>query len=384
MLRLAWRNVGRVPLRAALTVLAIAICLIVHVLLRSINATWTERTAQTPNNRVVTRHRIGWDYRMPIHYVDDVLKMPGIHRAMGGSWVELKHPVLQTQYFGATAVSAEAFAAMHSELAAPAADKAAFVANRRGIMVSDELAKTFGWKLGDHVHLRGTQYPHDWELDVSCIFHSNRYGFAQRSLWMHWEYYNESLPPEARDQINIISSEIFQPRDGARLAHAIDIHFDAGRDQTFTQEDQALSASMVGQQGALLDALNIVSLCVLGILALIVGNTIAMGVRERTAEYGVLRAIGFGPRRIALSVLGEACALGLLGGAVGFGLSFPLIEHPLSRYFESNLELPPLVVSRVTAALAFFSSGLLGAASAALPAYRASRLELVAALRHVG
>jgi putative ABC transport system permease protein len=367
-----------------LTVLAIAICVIVHVLLRSINATWTERTAQTPDNRVVTRHRIGWDYAMPVHYVDEVAQMPGIRRAMGGSWVELKHPVLETQYFGATAVTADVFAPMHGELAAPAAEKRAFVSNRRGIMVSDELAKVFGWKLGDRVHMKGTQYPHDWELDVSCIFHSNRYGFAQRSIWMHWEYYNESLPAEVRDRINIISSEIFDPHEGARLARAIDVHFDSGKDPTFTQEDQALSASMVGQQGALLDALNLVSLFVLGILALIVGNTIAMGVRERAPEYGVLRAIGFRPPRIALLIIGEASALGLLGGALGFGLAFPLVEHPLSRYFQTNLELPPLVVPRAAAALAFCLSGALGAVAAALPAYRASRVELTAALRHTG
>ena len=384
MLRLAWRNVGRVPLRTALTVLAIAVCVIVHVLLRSINATWTDRTAQTPDNRVVARHRMGWDYQVPIHYVDEVQRMPGIRRAMGGAWVALKHPVRQTEYISAIAVSAEVFAGMHNELAAPVPDKRDFVANRRGIMVSDDLAKAFGWKRGDLVHLTGTQYPHDWELEVSCIVHSTRHGFGQRSLWMHWEHYNESLPPEARDRVNLIAAEILDPREGARLARAIDIHFDSGKEPTFTQEDQALAASMVGQQAALLEALNLVSVCVLGILALIVGNTIAMGVRERTAEYGVLRAVGFGPRRIAALIVGEACALGLLGGALGFALAFPLIEHPLSRYFESNLDLPRLVVPTASAALAFCLSGALGVVAAALPAYRASRLELVAALRQLG
>jgi len=273
---------------------------------------------------------------------------------------------------------------MHDELAAPAAQKRAFVADRRGIMVSEELTRDFGWRLGDRVHLTGTQYPHDWELDVTCIFHSTRHGFGQRSLWMHWEYYNEALPLEARDKINIIAAQIIDPREGARIARGIDMHFDSAPDQTFTQEDQALNASIVGQHGALLDAMNVVSVFVLGILVLIVGNTMAMGVRERTAEYGVLRALGFGTLRLLFMVLAEACALGLAGGALGLALSFPLVEHPLSRYVERSLELQPLVVPRLAAGVAFALSGVLGVVAALGPALRAARLEVVTALRHTG
>ncbi len=45
--------------------------------------------------------------------------------------------------------------------------------------------------------------------------------------------------------------------------------------------------------------MDIVSVVILLIMMLILGNTIAMGVRERTSEYGVLRAIGFLPEHVA-------------------------------------------------------------------------------------
>jgi len=60
----------------------------------------------------------------------------------------------------------------------------------------------------------------------------------------------------------------------------------------------------------LFTAIDAISLVILGILALLLGNTLAMGVRERTQEYGVLRALGFLPKHVAAFILSEAAVLG--------------------------------------------------------------------------
>jgi len=273
---------------------------------------------------------------------------------------------------------------MHYELVAPPEQKRAFVENRRGLLVSDELAAIYGWKLGDTVPLEGTFFPGHWQFQVSGIYHSTRHGFAQRSIWIHWDYFNELLPVEEHDLINIVSAQIFEPRDGAHIAKSIDIHFDDQDNQTFTQEDQALNAAFVGNFGAILRALDVVSLMILGIVLLIVGNTMAMSVRERTREYGVLRAIGFLPKNVAVFVLSEAALLGLGGGLLGVSLAYPLVEHPISRYFEDSLHFAPLEVPSAAALLAIGVGTVLGALAAAIPAYEASRLEVVSALRRVG
>ena len=44
---------------------------------------WAERVEQTPSDRVVTRHRLGWSTAMPVHYLEQVRKMPGVVRATG-------------------------------------------------------------------------------------------------------------------------------------------------------------------------------------------------------------------------------------------------------------------------------------------------------------
>jgi putative ABC transport system permease protein len=382
--RLAFANARRSPLRAALTILAVAVSLVAFVLLRSVSANFTEKVRQTPNNRVVSRHKIGWERAMPVRYASEIGKLPGVKQAMGGRWAGLRHPTNTKVYIDATAVQAKPFVDMHYELVAPPEQKRAFLENRRGMLVSEELSALFGWKLGDTVPLEGTFFPGHWQFQVSGIYHSTRRGFARRSIWIHWEYFNELLPPEEHDLINIVSAQIFEPRDGARIAKAIDIHFDDQDNQTFTQEDQALNAAFVGNFGAILSALDFVSVMILGIVLLIVGNTMAMSVRERTREYGVLRALGFLPKSVAFFVLGEAALLGLGGGLLGVSLAYPLVELPISRYFEDSLHFAPLEVPATASLLAIAAGAMLGALAASIPAYEASRLEVVSALRRVG
>ncbi len=384
LVRFTLRNSRRAPLRTALTVLAVATTLVAFLLLRSMSRGWTDQVAQTPNNRVVSRHKVSWSQAFPVHYAEEVRKLPGVKDAMGGRWAELKYPKNSDFWFGTTAVEARPFVDMHYELEAPAEQKQAFIANRRGAFVSAELAQQFGWKLGDHIHLEGTFLPGAWDLEIECIAQSTRHGFAHRDVWLHLEYFNEVIPAEERDKLNIISAEIFEPKEGANIARAIDIHFDERDNQTFTQEDQALNAAFVGMFGAILQAIDVVSVLVLGIILLLLGNTVAMGVRERTHEYGVLRAIGFMPKHLAGFVLGEAAALGVIGGVLGLLLSYPVVEKGLSRFVEEEMNMAPLMVPTDAAVWAVVLGAILGLLSACLPAYKAARLEVVDSLRRVG
>ena len=66
------------------------------------------------------------------------------------------------------------------------------------------------------------------------------------------------------------------------------------------------------------------ALVVIATLLAVVGNTMAMSVRERLSEYAVLKTLGFGTGRIALSILGESVLITLVGGVLGLALAFPV------------------------------------------------------------
>jgi putative ABC transport system permease protein len=122
------------------------------------------------------------------------------------------------------------------------------------------------------------------------------------------------------------------------------------------------------------------------IMMLILGNTIAMGVRERTQEYGVLRAIGFMPRHVVMFIIAEGVVLGAAGGVIGLLVGYPFVEKGFGRFLEENLGafFPFFRVSPDVAAMAFGLAVVLGLVAAIIPARQAARLEIVSALRRVG
>ncbi len=381
--RFVFRNAARSPFRAGMTVLAVAITLVAFVLLRTMSRSWTERVAQTPSDRVVTRHKIGWVPRMPARYAAEIRKMPGIVTAMGGRWADIHQPGNEREWFDGFAVEARPFVDMHDEIVAPKEVREAFVAARRGALISKEMVKKHGWKNGDILHFKCEPCTGMLELVVVGVYESSRHGFAKMTIWYHLEYLNELLTPDVKDTISIVSSKIREPRDGAAIARAIDVRFDPADDQTRTFEDKALNMIAIGGLGAILEAFDTVSVLVLGVLLLILGNTVAMGVRERTQEHGVLRAIGFQPGHVTALVCGEAAVLGVTGALAGLLLSVPLVELFLSAMLEEKMGFPPLHVYADVAVLSLAAGILLGPLAALGPAWQAARLEVVTALRHV-
>jgi ABC-type antimicrobial peptide transport system permease subunit len=120
-------------------------------------------------------------------------------------------------------------------------------------------------------------------------------------------------------------------------------------------------------------------------LAILVGgvgvlNTMLMSVFERTREIGVLRALGWGRRRILGLILREALMLGLLGGLSGIGLAFGLVyliqSAPMIGSAIDVVWSVQIFVRALTVAL------LLGLVGGLYPAYRATRLLPIEALRY--
>jgi putative ABC transport system permease protein len=150
--------------------------------------------------------------------------------------------------------------------------------------------------------------------------------------------------------------------------------------------ERNMQLSFMAMFGAILTVLDIVSIIILLIMLMILGNTIAMGVRERTREYAVLRAIGFQPGHIRLFVLGEATALGIVAGLVGVGIAYPFVNNVMGRAVEENMSawFPYFRVEPGVALSAIGIAVLLATTAALIPAIQAGRISVTDALRKIG
>lgn len=161
------------------------------------------------------------------------------------------------------------------------------------------------------------------------------------------------------------------------------MHFDDQDVRTATMEDKALNAAVTGRFSAILRAMNVVSLLTLGVILLILVNTMVMCARERTQEFAMMRAMGFGRRQIGFLLGAEAACMGLAGSAVALLLALPVVEGWVSRFAEKTMSLPPLQIRLDDAAGMVAIAAAMGVLAAYLSIRRTFELPLMDALRHV-
>jgi len=132
---------------------------------------------------------------------------------------------------------------------------------------------------------------------------------------------------------------------------------------------------------AIVIAVRVVSLVVIGVILLVLANTMTMTARERMNEYAVLKTLGFGNGFLFCLIAGEAVAIALLGGALGMVLAFPA-AHLFAQ--EMSTLLPVFHLQWQTLLLATALCFAIGLLAALLPTWRATRIRIASALGHTG
>ena len=386
LLGVAVRNIKRSKLRTVLTVTVVAIATLFFILLRTVVWSWTSAAEFSAKDRIATRHKVSFVMPLPKRYAQEIAQIPGVKAVCYANWFGAKNPKDESDFFATIATNPKDLLEVYHEIITSPAEKQAWIENRRGALVGDALAKKEGWKVGDKITLTGSIYPGDWEFFISGIYTTTTTNVDRSTLYFNWDYMNESVPARQKDQVGWILANINDAGASGRISKEIDAKFGERDLQTVTMSEAALNQSFLGMFSAILKAVDVVSIVMIAIMGLIVGNTIAMGVRERTNEYGVLRAIGFLPKHIAQFVLGEAGAIGLLGGIIGVGLGYPFVNLLVGRALEENMGnmFPQFRVQPEIALLGMVLAIGLAVVAAILPARQAASLKVVDALRRVG
>jgi putative ABC transport system permease protein len=377
ILRNAWRN----RRRTTLTVVSIGISMCLLGMLMAIyHAFYIADPPPGQALRLITRHRVSLTFPLPEAYGDRLRHVPGVSGVVIRSWFGgvYKDARDTKNFFARFAVEPERLFQVYTDLNVPEDQKKAFLAERSSCIIGRELAERLNFHLGDRITLMGDIYPVNLELTVRGIMENELQG---GTLYFNREYLEQSLPLVRRGTAGLFTILCESTDAVPRVARIIDDQFRNSQYETKTESEAAFALGFVNSMGNV--KLFLLSICgaVTFTILLVAGNTMAMTVRERVRETGILKTIGFTPARILTILLGESLAIAVAGGVLGYMLGSGLCvmirqNAPVMFSQIKHLSLGPFV-AEISLAVAL----AIGLLSSLLPAWRASRISIVEALR---
>jgi len=379
--RLVAKNAFRHKLRTALTVVGIVVAITAFGLLRTIVDAWYAGANASSSARLVTRSAVSLVFSLPLNYAQKIRQVEGVKSVSWANWFGGVY-ISERNFFPQFAIDAPTYLDMYPEFVLPAAERKAFMTDRKGAVVGRKLAEEYGWNVGDVIPLRGTIYSGNWSFTLRGIYDAAK-GVDQSTMFFHWDYLNEAIKkiyPRRGDQTGVFIVQLKDPGQAAEVSAAIDSMFKNSLAETLTETEKAFQLSFVAMTEAILLAIQAVSFVVIVIIMAVMANTMAMTARERGSEYATLKALGFSRGFVARLILGESLGIALVGGAVAIALTVPI-----ARAFADQLGtlFPIFFVSEQTMMLQALAALAVGLVAAALPAWRTASVRIVDGLRAV-
>lgn len=378
------RNLGRNPLRTALTCAAVAFPVAIYVLAVAVidgierfldNSAAQLRLAVTHRTSIVNPLPSG--HRTRIESLDPsrrrLIAVCGM-RFIGGR-VENDPRPLST-----LAVDHDSFPTAFPEYLTDPAERQQWERDRRAIIVGPSTARQFGWKVGDIITIRPSLPPYS-PMEFKVV--STAEGAADPvTNWCRLDYLRERLRSLGfgEDWISFIFIKCASPQDMEHFRAAIDQMFAGSPDETFTQDEKAFMNQFITQQFNLPRNLSILAAVTIFVAVMAAANTMNMNFRDRLSEFATLRALGFGGRLLCGLIQVESllvCGLGGLIGALGPFIAFTYTPlRNLTVPLIQSLEVRPGVCAR-----AILMAAGIGLLAALAPSWMALRLRVVSALR---
>jgi putative ABC transport system permease protein len=375
------RNTFRNKRRSLLTMVSISFSLLLLTLMMSIWRTfYIDQGPPDAVKRIITRDRVSLAFFLPAYYRDKIRSVPGVVAVAPMTYFGNHYKDDRAvNAFAQVATDPEEYPRVASDKIIPPDQLLAWQRDRTGALVDVELAKKYGWKIGDRITLQSPYFPVTPELTIRAMYKINP---PVRALYFSSKYLEESVS-WFKGQAGWYITQVASANDVAPVSKAIDEIFRNSPQHTKTESQQAFQLSFV----ATLGNVKVFILCICGAVVfailLVSSNTMAMSIRGRTREVAVLKTLGFTRQRLLAIFVGEAVALSVAGGMLGVlaatGAIQWLTHSSIAIGIPAGMRVtvPTMLVSLLVAATVGFASGC-------LPAYNAARMNIVDGLRHIG
>jgi putative ABC transport system permease protein len=375
------RNTFRNKRRSVLTLISISFSLLLLTLMISIwRSFYVDQVAPEAARRLIIRDRVSLAFFLPAYYRDKIRSIPGVVAVapitwFGGRYIDDR----PAHFFAQFATDPDEYLKVASDKIVPPDQLKAWQQDRAGALVDVTLASKYGWKIGDRITLQGTIFEVNPELTIRAIYHRDP---PQNALYFHTKYLEEAVP-WFKGQAGWYSTQIGSSGDVARVSGQIDDMFRNSPLQTKTESEKAFQLGFVASLGNVKAFILGICGAVVFTIMLVSANTMAMSVRSRTREVAVLKTIGFTRQRVLSIFVSESVALAVAGGVLGILVAIPVIWWLTRSFIALGVPLA-MKVNWQTAGLSLLVALTLGLVSGYLPAFNASRMNIVDGLRHIG
>jgi putative ABC transport system permease protein len=374
-LPLVWSGIWRQPGRSILIFLQVAVAFTLFGVLQGLKTGVDHAVAAARADLLIVHSSLSFGVPLPIGMLERIRSVPGVTEAVPVDLAAATYQNPNQHVFLVAIRPDKGWLSAFTYTIAPGYVRA-LRATRTGVLVRAELAKKYGWKIGDRIPLMTMIAQRDgstvWTFDVVGTFTDSDIGGGDSNVLINYDYWNEARA-SGKDTVNHFNVKIADPRAAATMSDAIDARFANSPNETRSESIREMAQEGLQSIGDLEFLIRAVVAAVLAALLFATATMMTQSVRERTAEIAVLKTVGFTDRVVFALTLAESAVLCVTAG--GVGLATATLAFPYASKFVRGLSMPLIiVVAGLVAAL------IVALISAAVPAILAARLEVATAL----
>jgi putative ABC transport system permease protein len=378
-LPLIWKSLWRRKVRTTFTLLSIFIAFFLFGILMTIRAAFSIGVDLAGMDRLILIHKISLIMPLPEAYENRLAMVPGVDIVSNSNWFGGVYQDAKNA-FPQMAVEPEKYMAIYKEFKLPPDQMKAWLNDRQGAIAGRDLADRYHWKVGDRIPIQATIWQPKgggttWEFNLVGIYDGEQ-GVDKSNLFFRYDYLNENRA-QGEGLVGWYIVKVKDPKQSLALAKTFDTMFENSQAETKTTTEKGFIEGFAKQIGDIGSIMIAILAAVLFTLLLVVGNTMAQAVRERTSELAVLKTLGFSDVTVLSLVLAESLFVAVVGGGLGLLLAwlFVLQGDPTGgRLPAFYLPARDLVLGVVLMVVAGVAAGI-------LPAAGAMRLKITDALR---
>ncbi len=375
------KNAFRNKRRSLLTLASIGFSLLLLTVMMTIwRAFYLSDGSAESAQRLIVRHKVSLAQFLPISDRERIRSMPGVKQVVNETWFGGQYKDDKPEnFFAQFGTDPQEIFQVLTDFHIPPDQLEAWQKDRAGCVADAELAKKHGWKIGDRIPIKGTIFPFNLELTLRGMFTAPQ---ATETLYFNNAYMDEGYA-RIKGFVGFFGVLADSPQAVPQVAKDIDAAFRNTDRPTKSESEKAFNLDWIAMLGNV--KAFILSICAAVVFAtlLVSANTMAMSIRERTREVALLKTLGFTRGTVLGLFMSEAVTLAAVGGLLGAigasGIIFLMAHAP-----GIGLMLAGVKPNVATIVVAVLVGATVGVISSFVPAYNASRGNIVEGLRHIG